>query len=67
MEYSLFGKKVSPMGQEVDEHNLLDKKESEDYHYVKEVKKNPEPGIGFYYDLLHPRRDGLCAGTRGCS
>ena len=50
------------MGQKVDEHNLLDKKESEDYHYVKEVKKNPEPDSGSRNALLHPRRDGLCSG-----
>ena len=48
------------MGQEVDEHNLLDKKESEDYYYVKEVKKNLEPGIGSHHDLFHHGRDGLC-------
>ena len=55
------------MGQEVDEHNLLDKKESEDYHYVKEIETNLEPGIGSHYDLLHPGRDGLCAGCRSWS
>lgn len=52
------------MGQEMDEHNLLDKKESEDYHYVKEIETNPEPDFGSHHDLLHPRRDGLRAGCR---
>ena len=36
--FLLFGKKVSPMGQEDGEQFTLDKKESEDYDYVKEIK-----------------------------
>ena len=61
--FLLFGKKVSPMGQEDGEQFTLDKNESEDYHYVKEVKTCPEPGTGSHHDLLHHRRDEFCTGT----
>ena len=44
------------MGQEACEQYVLDKNESEDYDYVKDVKKNPEPGIGSYHDLLDDGR-----------
>ena len=48
------------MGQEECEQYVLDKNESEDYYYVKEVKKNPEPAFGSYHGLLHYGHHGLC-------
>ena len=50
------------MGQEECEQYKLDKYESEDYYYVKEVKKNPEPGIGSHHDLLCYEHYVLCGG-----
>ena len=55
------------MGQEECEQYVLDKNESEDYDYVKEVKKNPERGIGSHYDLLHDGCHGVrCRKHRRC-
>ena len=48
------------MGQEDGEQFTLDKNESEDYYYVKEVKKNPERGIGSHHDLLCYEHYGIC-------
>ena len=47
------------MGQEACEQYVLDKNESEDYHYVKEIETNPEPRIGSHHDLLDNGRDGV--------
>ena len=41
------------MDQEACEEYALDKKESEDYHYIKEIKTCPELGVGAHYDRLH--------------
>ena len=53
------------MGQEDGEQFTLDKNESEDYYYVKEVKKNPERGIGSHHDLLCYEHYGVCCRARG--
>ena len=47
------------MGQEACEQYVLDKNESEDYYYVKEIETNPEPRIGSHHDLLRNGRSGI--------
>ena len=54
------------MGQEECEQYVLDKNESEDYYYLKEVKKNPEPAFGSCYALFHYGGHGLCCRRGRC-
>lgn len=54
------------MDQEACEEYALDKKESEDYHYIKEIKTCPEPRIGPHHGLFHYGCDEFCTRARNC-